>query len=266
MSGRRWLKFWPQDWQRDPALRSCCVAARGIWIDMICIAHEGTPYGHLTINGKPATAKQIGTITGTGEREATKLLQELEDAGVFSRTPEGVVYSRRMVRDHEAAHAGRVSIEKRWENQRKATKEPNRGPESGGDSLEAEADKEERKKDSEASLLTAGAVEWPDVRTELWNDGLIILRGLTGKPEGPMRNLLGKLLKSGFDDCDLVLAKLREAASLRPAEPVAWITAAVSANGNENTKILRAAGLAPDGTLLTDKTLDHENPQPRFLQ
>lgn len=66
---------------------------------MICIMHEGTPYGHLTIGTRPATPRQIGTITGVGEKEATKLIEELEDAGVFSRNDGGVIFSRRMVRD-----------------------------------------------------------------------------------------------------------------------------------------------------------------------
>jgi hypothetical protein len=102
----RWIKFWPQDWQRDPALRSCSAAARGVWIDMLCIMHEGTPYGHMTIGGKSASARQIGTITGVGEKDALKLLIELEEAGVFSRDNAGTIYSRRMVRDKAASEAG----------------------------------------------------------------------------------------------------------------------------------------------------------------
>jgi 5-methylcytosine-specific restriction endonuclease McrA len=100
-SSHRWLKFWPQDWQRDPALRSCGVAARGLWIDMICLMVEGEPYGHLTIAGKPPTMRQIAMLTGSSEKEVTKLIGEMEDYGVFSRTEGGTIYSRRMVRDWE---------------------------------------------------------------------------------------------------------------------------------------------------------------------
>ena len=83
------------------ALQSCSVAARGLWVDMLCIAHECEPYGHLTVNGKAMTAAQIGRHTGLTQREAEKLLQELADAGVSSATEEGVIFSRRMVRDEE---------------------------------------------------------------------------------------------------------------------------------------------------------------------
>jgi hypothetical protein len=110
----RWMKFWPQDWHRDPALRCCGAAARGMWIDMICLMHEGTPYGHLTINGKPATMRQIGAITGVGEEQATELTAELEEAGVFSRTRNRTIYSRRMVRDATKSADGAEDIVKRW--------------------------------------------------------------------------------------------------------------------------------------------------------
>ena len=99
MTEHRWSKFWWQDWQRDPALRSCGLAARGLWIDQLCIMNEGSPTGHLTINGLPPTPRRIGIIVGCSERDATKYLKELEEAGVFSRTIDGVIYSRRMVRD-----------------------------------------------------------------------------------------------------------------------------------------------------------------------
>jgi hypothetical protein len=100
-----------------------------------------------------------------------------------------------------------------------------------------------QKERKEPATLDADASK-PDARAELWGDGLAILRGLTGKPEGPSRALLGKLLKAARDDCAEVHRVLREAASLRPAEPVAWITAAVS-QPDDDTRLLRAAGLLP---------------------
>lgn len=95
------FQFYPADWRKDMALQSCSVAARGLWVDLLCIAHECEPYGHLTVNGKPMTAAQIARHTGLTEREAVKLLAELAEAGVSSTTDEGVIYSRRMVRDED---------------------------------------------------------------------------------------------------------------------------------------------------------------------
>lgn len=95
------FQFYPSDWRKDMALQSCSVAARGLWIDMLCIAHECDPYGHLTVNGKPMSSAQIGRHTGLTQRECERLLVELADAGVSSSTDEGVIFSRRMVRDED---------------------------------------------------------------------------------------------------------------------------------------------------------------------
>lgn len=130
MTEHRWSKFWWQDWQADPALRSCSLAARGLWIDMLCIAHTGTPRGHVTINGTPVSPKRMATLAGCPEKECVKLLAELEEAGVFSRTANGTIYSRRMVRDTEQADAGREAAEKRWNKRGNRTGDPNSPPNS----------------------------------------------------------------------------------------------------------------------------------------
>lgn len=95
----QWLKFWPSDWQNDAALSTCSIGARGLWISMICVMHEAETYGHMEVNGKPANTRQIAALARISEKEAARLIAELEDAGVFSRADDGSIYSRRMVRD-----------------------------------------------------------------------------------------------------------------------------------------------------------------------
>ncbi|WP_158924509.1 hypothetical protein [Acidisphaera sp. S103] len=169
-ANHRWLKFWPQDWQRDPALKICGIAAQGLWINLLCIMHEGDPYGHLTINGRGATNKQIGMLTGIGEHVADKLIAGLEEAGVFSRTDAGLIYSRRMLRDKAASDAGREhgkgggnpSLTRRVKKYEKEngyqgglTPPINRGDYQGAQTLEAEADIEELRSSAEGGQ-TAG--------------------------------------------------------------------------------------------------------------
>lgn len=93
------FQFYPADWRKDPALSSCSLAARGLWIELLCIAHESEDYGHLSINGRPMTNAQLARMVGESPKAFDKLLQELEDAAVFSRKDDGVIYSRRMVKD-----------------------------------------------------------------------------------------------------------------------------------------------------------------------
>jgi len=63
----------------------------------------------------------------------------------------------------------------------------------------------------------------PDARKLLFSTGLLLVRRLTGKPEGPTRALIGKWLKTTKDDAALVAAVVGDAADLRPADPIAWI-------------------------------------------
>lgn len=98
-----WMKFYPADWRGEPRLRMCSFAARGLWIDLISYMHEGEPYGHLTIEGHPPNLNEIASLTARPVTETRKALAELEARKVFSRSPEGTIYSRRMVRDAEKA-------------------------------------------------------------------------------------------------------------------------------------------------------------------
>lgn len=101
-----WLKFYTTDWRADPRLKMCSMAARGLWIEMICLMHEATPYGHLLINGQSLTDAQLGALVGAPPDQIAALLGELEAAGVFSRTRAGVIYSRKLTRlDKKAAIA-----------------------------------------------------------------------------------------------------------------------------------------------------------------
>lgn len=98
---RLWSKFWWRSWTSDAALRNCSLAARGLWMEMLCLAAQGDDYGYLRINGVVLTPSKIGSQTGQNWRTIQKLLAELRTHGVFSETPQGVIYCRRMVREME---------------------------------------------------------------------------------------------------------------------------------------------------------------------
>lgn len=102
-----WFKFFPTDWQADPALRTVSLSARGLWIEMLCICHQADPRGDLKINNKAVDASMLSRLTGGTLEETKKCLQELEDAGVFSRRKNGVIYSRRMEKDENRSRKNR---------------------------------------------------------------------------------------------------------------------------------------------------------------
>jgi hypothetical protein len=109
-----WMKFYPRDWRGDQALRAVSLAARGLWIECLCIMHEAKPYGHLVLNGNPVDDDTLARMTGVPVDEVSALMAELRQAGVLSMTGKGVVFSRRMTKDHARAQKGRKAASKRW--------------------------------------------------------------------------------------------------------------------------------------------------------
>lgn len=106
----QWIKWRFDKWRGDAGLRMCGIAARGLWIELLSIMHECDPYGYLMIKGRQPTMKQLASIIGmTNEKEVSTLLAELEEAGVFSRNEDGVIFSRRMQRDNQAREVGKAN-------------------------------------------------------------------------------------------------------------------------------------------------------------
>lgn len=99
MPKRPSFQFYPSDWLRDTALRSCSTGARGLWIDMICYMHEGNPYGHLKVGEKVILPANLARMVGETLDTVEGWLSELKHAGVYDLTSDGVIVSRRMIRD-----------------------------------------------------------------------------------------------------------------------------------------------------------------------
>ena len=93
------FQFYPADWLRDTALRSCSTGARGLWIDMICFMHEGNPYGHLKVGNKVILSTNLASMVGATLKDVIDWLEELHQAGVYELGEGGEIYSKRMVRD-----------------------------------------------------------------------------------------------------------------------------------------------------------------------
>lgn len=105
MSKRPAFQFYPSDWRNDAGLRLCSIGARGLWIEMMCLMHDATPYGHLTVMGRAIAPEALARLAGESVAAVKRWLVEMEQNDVFSRTDEGVIYSRRMVRDEEIREA-----------------------------------------------------------------------------------------------------------------------------------------------------------------
>lgn len=104
-TGRRIpLRFSVDAWMGDRGLRACSAAARGIWIDLLCIMHRAAPYGTLrTPLGNAYELPMLARVLEVRVSELKPLMKELEISGVFALDDEGVPYSRRMRRELESA-------------------------------------------------------------------------------------------------------------------------------------------------------------------
>lgn len=109
-----WLKFYPSDWLSDEALRGCSPAARGLWVDMICLMAKSKKHGYLLAGDKPMGAEHISRIFGESLERTSELLVELAQAGVYS-IEKDCIFSRRMVKDEGSRKSNRERI-LRWRN------------------------------------------------------------------------------------------------------------------------------------------------------
>jgi hypothetical protein len=76
-------------------------------MDMLSLMHECARRGYLEVNGKPVSLAMLARMTGGTTDEVSRLFQELDSSGVISRTDDGLIFSRRMVRDEHKRNACR---------------------------------------------------------------------------------------------------------------------------------------------------------------
>lgn len=126
-----WGKWYWADWRADVPLRMCGFAARGLWADMLSLMAEAAHFGLLLVKGLPPSTRQLAGLLGGSHKEIEQLLGELGEAGVYSRIgdpeeaatavptdvaamlpeglPNGIIISRRMIRDKAKAEKNRTN-------------------------------------------------------------------------------------------------------------------------------------------------------------
>ena len=100
MNRKPWMKWFPADWRKDPNVQSCSIAARGLWREALDIMHETPVYGKLCLEDGTSLEPSLPNLAGVPPKLCARLLKELEAHGVPSRDENGILFSRRMVRDH----------------------------------------------------------------------------------------------------------------------------------------------------------------------
>lgn len=104
--------FYTGDWMKDPNLRRCSRAARGMWADMLCLMFECEDRGMLLTGGVPWSDEDIAAASGGDISEGLQCIAELLRKGVAHRNQSGAIFSRRMVRDEQKRRAGGERVKK----------------------------------------------------------------------------------------------------------------------------------------------------------
>jgi hypothetical protein len=100
--------FYPGDWQKDPSLRRCSKAAKGVWMDILCLLFECPDRGvFVDAGGRPWGDDEIAAAIGGDIASNLECITELMAKGVAQRNSRGAIFSRRIVRDEQERQAAR---------------------------------------------------------------------------------------------------------------------------------------------------------------
>lgn len=225
------FQFYPADWRKEPTLSACSLAARGLWIELVCIAHESEEYGHLSINGKAMTPQQLARMVGESPTTTVKLIAELEAAGVFSRDERGIVFSRRMVKDERIrnvrAESGRLGGNPNLLKQ----KDKQKAEQTNNQTAEQKPTPSSSSSSTNLSEAKASGGEPPkitDPNEIIFGYGVPLLTN-AGTAEKQARSFLGGLRKAHGDQA--LIDKLRECLKEKPLQPLEWLAAALPPAG-----------------------------------
>ena len=189
-----WLKFYPADWRADAGLKTCSLAARGLWIEMLGYMHESEDRGFLYLAGNPMTIRELATLVGRPLNEVKAAFNELSAKKIFSfsaRKGVQIPFSRRMVADEKKARiaqkngisGGNPSLSNKTINRPSVNQNPTKGVNQEiknpvnqnrtkgvkpHEESEARSQKPESKKNISSSSLPSSATEPDDDDDDGW--------------------------------------------------------------------------------------------------
>jgi hypothetical protein len=108
-----YLPLYTGDWLKDSALTRCTPAARGVWIDLLCVMHDDDRSGELR-----GTIDEIARLARVKPDELSHALTDIQNkraAEVVQRGDEVYIRNRRMYRESQK----RKSNAERQERHRK---------------------------------------------------------------------------------------------------------------------------------------------------
>jgi hypothetical protein len=94
------MQLHTRDWMDNKELRRCSTEARAVLMDLMCLAHEGTPYGHLCDDIGPLADEYMASRCVLPVSKFRKALLELARNERIAQKS-GAFFIPRMVADEE---------------------------------------------------------------------------------------------------------------------------------------------------------------------
>lgn len=84
------FQFYPADWRKDANLRRCSPAARGVWMDVLCVLHDSDEYGIVRW-----PLKELASAAGASLAHLKELVDKRVLKGSDRGAAEGLIYTPR---------------------------------------------------------------------------------------------------------------------------------------------------------------------------
>lgn len=234
------FQFYPADWRNNANLRRCSAAARGIWVDVLCVLHDSDEYGvvHWPLadlaNSANANIKLIrelvekNVLKGHDKRLEAAFIyvprsgRKNGDPVTLVAIQDGPVwYSSRMVKD-EYVRTIRGESTRFGDDSKPAPKVAPKPPFGDGSTSSSSSSPTV----NSVPIGTDGvAVKPPSdlTKAELWAAGKSLLSA-GGMPEAQCGSFVGKLCKD-YDD-SIVIDAVRETVVKQPGDPASYLKSA----------------------------------------
>lgn len=264
------FQFYPGDWQKNAKLRRCSPAARGVWMDILCLLHDSDEYGVLRwplkdiANAAGASMALVRELVSKGvlkgaDKDAEPYVYRANHAGklgepVVLALPDGgpIWYSSRFVRDEWVR-------QKRGESTRfdTANQPGRRSPKGGFGEREGDGPSTSSSSSNSEAIASAGAGAPPvdnskpepedeaKVRRQLWQDSGRWLQS-NGLTAGDAKAFLNTVAK---EHPATVAQAVQEAMKTdAPVDPKAWVQGIAKRLDGERTKPITVPSQAAEQT------------------
>ncbi len=217
--------------------------------------YEAIPYGHLLVNGSPPTDTQLAALAGAPSDQVPALIRELESAGVFSKTKEGVIFSRRMTRDQKRNSIAAKNGRKGGEKSLLLGKVPGVGVEQN---IEQDTEPQKPKAifQKEPSLQDGAATADASpnenqvlARQWCWTEGVKFLKERGGMGEKWARGFVARCKDKTGEDYIAVKLAFDRAAGKQTGDPQAYIMAILTVKETKDTAAPANPGEWRDGKI-----------------